>query len=898
MGERLLDWQPDDSQREVIDIQGGQHLVLAPPGCGKTQILTERVKRARQCGTAYEDMLCLTFTNRAARGMMERIRAHIDDDDIAKLYVGNVHRFCSRFLFENNVIPAESSVIDDDDAISILARFLDEDETQVAATYKRLHDYHDVVFLSHLMYQVAHRHPRMLRLHTDCINVDDIAAMREICRVQRMEFTAEVMTDIYMHTDFYLDALRVEGYDYGMRAVLDALLRKMKLARQYEQYKTDNKLVDFEDLLLLTYDTLTGEQQQNFRRFSWIQIDEVQDLNPLQLAIVDAITANDNAMVMFLGDEQQAIFSFMGAKLDTLDVLRERCKGRIHHLTVNHRSPKYLLDVLNTYASQVLRINADLLPEADNEATCREGELKLLYSDTIDAEYRDVAAFARQLHDNFTEETTAIIVSSNSDAELVSRALRDLELPHFKVSGIDLFSTNEVKLLLAHLNVLANEHNFIAWSRLVKGLKVVETNSAARNFVRSCQNNGLLPSDFLLYEDGSYVQDFVRTCTEKEIVVFDTETTGLNVFTDDIVQIAAVKMREGRVVEGSEFVVFIATDREIPSHLGDIVNPIIEELKHNRQYPHDEALQMFLDYVGDDVLLGHNADYDYNILDRNLRRYCPGIDLHERCPQYFDSLKLMHLLEPDLKQYKLKALLEIFHLHGENSHLADADVEATANVVAYCYERARALLPAQRAFMARDRVKTCAERLRRIYRDLFLDARRRLYTPCAEADRLPLVAELMCFYDALLANGLVEKVDGIGYIEAYLTEDVIDMHCENSLIEQLGRHIMEINTLKEADLCSSSVIQDRVFVTTVHKAKGLEFDNVIVFDAIDGRYPNYYNQTDEGLLAEDARKFYVAMSRSRKRLYISQSLSRIDYHNQPRPNQLTRFMTPILRYFS
>ena len=173
MGERLLDWQPDESQREVIDIQGGQHLVLAPPGCGKTQILTERVKRARQCGTAYEDMLCLTFTNRAARGMMERIRAHIDDDDIAKLYVGNVHRFCSRFLFENNVIPAESSVIDDDDAISILARFLDEDETQVAATYKRLHDYHDVVFLSHLMYQVAHRHPRMLRLHTDCINANE-----------------------------------------------------------------------------------------------------------------------------------------------------------------------------------------------------------------------------------------------------------------------------------------------------------------------------------------------------------------------------------------------------------------------------------------------------------------------------------------------------------------------------------------------------------------------------------------------------------------------------------------------------------------------------------------------------------------------------------------------------
>lgn len=261
-------------------------------------------------------------------------------------------------------------------------------------------------------------------------------------------------------------------------------------------------------------------------------------------------------------------------------------------------------------------------------------------------------------------------------------------------------------------------------------------------------------------------------------------------------------------------------------------------------------------------------------------------------------MKLVHLLEPDLKQYKLKALLEIFHLQGENSHLADADVQATAHVVSYCYERARELLPIQQAFMDRERVKSCGERLRRNYRDLFLDAHSRLYAPCSATDRPPLVTELMLFYDALLADGLIEKVDGIGYIETYLTEDVVDLLREKALIQQLNRHIMEINTLKEADLCSSSVIQDRVFVTTVHKAKGLEFDNVIVFDAIDGRYPNYYNQTNEQLLAEDARKFYVAMSRSRKRLYISQSLSRIDYHNQPHPNLLTRFMTPILSYFN
>ena len=69
----------DPCQQEVIEAGGGWHLVLAPPGCGKTQILTERIRRAHSQGVAYADMLCLTFTNRAARGMRERMNASLDD---------------------------------------------------------------------------------------------------------------------------------------------------------------------------------------------------------------------------------------------------------------------------------------------------------------------------------------------------------------------------------------------------------------------------------------------------------------------------------------------------------------------------------------------------------------------------------------------------------------------------------------------------------------------------------------------------------------------------------------------------------------------------------------------------------------------------------------------------
>ena len=173
----LSNFTPDACQREVIEAQGGFHLVLASPGCGKTQILTERIRRAHDVeGVAYADMLCLTFTNRAARGMLERINANIADSSVDDVFVGNVHRFCSKFLFGNGLIAAESSVIDEDDAISILARYMGEDEYSVLGDFKRRREYSVIFHLESMMHQIAMGHPKALRTNTDCINADDVKA--------------------------------------------------------------------------------------------------------------------------------------------------------------------------------------------------------------------------------------------------------------------------------------------------------------------------------------------------------------------------------------------------------------------------------------------------------------------------------------------------------------------------------------------------------------------------------------------------------------------------------------------------------------------------------------------------------------------------------------------------
>ena len=191
-----------------------------------------------------------------------------------------------------------------------------------------------------------------------------------------------------------------------------------------------------------------------------------------------------------------------------------------------------------------------------------------------------------------------------------------------------------MKWLLAHLSVLSNELNHIAWSQLLTGLRVCESEASARGWLRKMRDLAISPADFLRPNDDTYLQEFLSLYERDDIVVFDTETTGLNVFEDDIVQIAAEKIRQGRSV--AKFSVYIETDRTIPAMLGDIANPIIEERRHHQIHSHADALRMFLDFVGDGqvALMGHNAEYDYRIMDYNPWNSSP--DLY-----FFTSLPLI-----------------------------------------------------------------------------------------------------------------------------------------------------------------------------------------------------------------------------------------------------------------
>jgi len=886
----------DKYQVPVVEASQGYHLVLASPGCGKTHILAERIRYARERGVKYEDMLCLTFTNRAAREMTNRIQKVVGGD-FSELMVGNVHRFCSKFLFEQGRIPADSAIIDDEEAVSIIADYRNEDEEGVTRDFNRYKGYQTIIFFQHFIYQMEHQHPWKYYLHPESFTDDDREAVKHICASQKIEYDEQAVVNIYHHAQEYMDEANAPGLDGKTADRIRVLLWKMYYAGCYARYKEENHLFDFEDLLLYTYDIYRSDS--SCKRYPWIQVDEVQDLNGMQLAIIDLLTAEDNPMVMYLGDEQQAIFSFMGAKVETLTLLKMRCKGNIHHLQRNHRSPKYLLDVFNDYAEKQLKIDRELLPLSDNDTKATSGDLRIIHSSTIEAEHKDITTEALSLYEQNKEERTAVIVSANSDADRISEAMTEAGLTHFKVSGRDLFDTPDVKLLLAHLSVLSNEHNSIAWTRIMKGVRAFPSHALARRFNWKLKQLALSPSDFLLYPESCYTAEFLRAYNEEEIIVFDTETTGLNVFQDDIIEIAAIRIKGGKVV-GEPLDLYIETDKPILPMLGDKENPMYaiyhEKMSTGELLSPSDALQRFLAYVGTSPILGHNANYDYNILDNNLQRYCKDT-MHAHDIRCFDSLKLIRLLAPSLHSYKLESLLETFHLAGVNSHQAIDDVKATVSLVRLCAEKAREKQAQQAAFIRHPKVKPFANVLRSNYGECYREAVNRLYK--LSTDHEPaLVSELSAAYNAFRSDGLINDIPRLDYILRYLRIDMLtDETVANALAPQLSQYVMDINTLKEADFCNSKSILERIYVTTVHKAKGLEFDNVIIFDAADGRYPNAYNKTkqqDE----EDARKFYVAMSRAKRRLFIAYALQMVDRHGRVFNRDLTPLMDSIQKYFN
>lgn len=864
----------DSDQQNAIDAYGGYYLVLAPPGCGKTEILAERIVGARQRGVGFDEMLCLTFTNRASRSMRNRVLQSVGED-ACELFVGNIHRFCSTFLYRNQLIAENTSIIDEDDQADIMQYlddyfFIGRNGLPLRSKIKEITD------LENYLVQRRLNQPEEVLRGGDKRKVGD----PEYSRFE----------------EYYQKALEV-GFDESKVDNSD-VWKRLKYALQYHDYKQQRLILDFSDLLIYAYEEL---RKDIYPKYRWIQIDEVQDLNALQLAIIDSLTEKEEFTVMYLGDEQQAIYSFLGAKLQCLDQLRLRCKGHVFSLGYNYRSPKYLLDIYNTYASTVLGVGEELLPEPFRDIPYTPRDLILAQSASASAEMERVLPMIRH-YMQYQDEQVAVLVSTNADADNISDILSRQAIAHFKISGMDMFRSRSYKTFASLFSVTINPFNSLAWVRLLHGTGAISRLMDARNFVAQLKELNMTPLDLLISQPE--VMRFYEVYGSQEVVLFDTETTGLDVLHDDIVQIAAFKVRRGKKVEGSDFNIILETDKEIPSHLGDIENPLVEEYTEREHETRVQGLRKFLEYVGDLPLMGHNVRFDYLILRNNVLQVLgEEVSFHT-----IDSLHIIKCINPGLHSYKLGALLQSLNLDGSNSHLANEDIEATKSLLDYCLGQVHLHHKAIERFLAQSKTRHLISRLQPVAA-LMESLQSILDLPVKELKH-DLADVMQGIYKALMLQGIIGNLGNkfdifLRFVRSEWQREDIDC----TLRELIARHLLDMNSsLNEGDLIKSlEKEENRLFIMTVHKAKGLEFENVIVLSCIDGVYPHYSVQKvlnnaqctyQEKLMAqeqarEDARRLYVAITRASKRICLSySSMSDRGYNTAISP-----FIAPIRHFF-
>lgn len=822
-----------EEQNRILEISSGAWLVLAPPGTGKTEVLSRRVIQAVETDAAKNGMACLTFTNRAAAGMIQRIPEHCRD----KVFVGNFHAFALRFLESRSLIAEGSSVMDEEDAREMMAEAVvqsafDKSPWAEKATPGFLLEFN--LLLGLMRFEMG-------------------STLLELSRRPVENRFYRLFQNPKHHAEIKV----------SMKQACDC----------YQHLKIVNRCLDFDDLLLLTLTALTRQDVESpGHRYGWIQVDEAQDLNSLQWAILEQIREEDATIVLY-GDFEQSIFSFIGAAPKLL--YEKMSEYEILELDTNYRSPPDLLSLYRDYAAEHLGAEHSAGWKANSRSMEDGGGL--YWVDHEGESGDELECLAKEVLPDLLAEAkggVALLVRYNKTADEIVSFMDSAGLEAFKVSGFDLFSREAARDVMAFFAVLADPCQREPWRRLVKMFSAARSLKEARKIVTKVFERGLMMDD-LLREPGAKgpVQKLAAAMGSGRVVVFDTETTGLRPGVSEIIQIAAVEVVNGDPRE--RFNEYIRPDGPVGREAMK-VHKLTDEFLAEKGRDAAGVLSRFKDFVGDSPLIAHNLHFDWSMVQADCRRKGvePFSDHHER----LDSLKLSRRLFPAAPSYKLASLIEHLGLRGVNSHDALEDVLATVELLQRIYERAMARRddnsapPAWASQDLHDFCKNFAPLWRR-----WNSAREKLFNLSELYDD---------FFEEARRMGVKRDTVALEKFRRYL-----ELRSPRAPLAQLLREeVPRLRLFKEADLL---VGDERVIVATVHKAKGLEWDTVVIPSCVDGTFPSFMAKEKEDR-DEEARILYVAMTRARRKLVISShGINRFG-----KEVKVSSFLQPFLSRFS
>ena len=409
----------NEAQRAAVEYIDGPSLVIAGAGSGKTRVLTYKIAYLLSQGMKPWSIMALTFTNKAAREMKERIGKLVGNDLAQHLYMGTFHSIFSRILraeaehigFNNNF-----TIYDESDSRSLIKAIvkemgLDDKKYKPAAVHAKIS-----MAKNNLMSAAAYE--------------SDAAIFEQNKRAQMPE----------------------------VGKIFVAYVQRCKQANA----------MDFDDLLTLTYQLFREHEDIRHKyaaRFDYVLVDEYQDTNHVQMSIVMQL-CQEKQRVCAVGDDSQSIYSFRGANIDNILNYQRQFQGtRLFKLEQNYRSTQTIVEAANS----LIKHNRNQIPKDvfSENAKGEKIQYKPAYSDKEEAVIvaKDVKRIRRE--DGCQYSDFAILYRTNAQSRSFEEEFRKQGIPYRIYGGLSFYQRKEIKDIIAYFRLVANPDDEEAFKRII-----------------------------------------------------------------------------------------------------------------------------------------------------------------------------------------------------------------------------------------------------------------------------------------------------------------------------------------------------------------------------------------------------------------------------------------------
>ena len=409
----------NEAQRAAVEYIDGPSLVIAGAGSGKTRVLTYKIAYLLSQGMNPWSIMALTFTNKAAREMKERIGKLVGNDLAQHLYMGTFHSIFSRILraeaehigFNNNF-----TIYDESDSRSLIKAIvkemgLDDKKYKPAAVHAKIS-----MAKNNLMSAAAYE--------------SDAAIFEQNKRAQMPE----------------------------VGKIFVAYVQRCKQANA----------MDFDDLLTLTYQLFREHEDIRHKyaaRFDYVLVDEYQDTNHVQMSIVMQL-CQEKQRVCAVGDDSQSIYSFRGANIDNILNYQRQFQGtRLFKLEQNYRSTQTIVEAANS----LIKHNRNQIPKDvfSENAKGEKIQYKPAYSDKEEAAIvaKDVKRIRRE--DGCQYSDFAILYRTNAQSRSFEEEFRKQGIPYRIYGGLSFYQRKEIKDIIAYFRLVANPDDEEAIKRII-----------------------------------------------------------------------------------------------------------------------------------------------------------------------------------------------------------------------------------------------------------------------------------------------------------------------------------------------------------------------------------------------------------------------------------------------